>query len=66
MQSGAISTATFLENHDQPQFQSLTANQSLVKNTMAWHGTVGREEGEREFMWVLSAWPPPVPYLCVC
>ena len=31
-----MSTATFLENHNQPRFQSLTANQSLVKNAMAW------------------------------
>ena len=30
------------------------------------HGAVGREEGEREFMWILHAPPHPVPYLCVC
>ncbi|KAF8532746.1 glycoside hydrolase superfamily [Gautieria morchelliformis] len=32
----AMSTASFLENHDQPRFQSLTTDQSLVKNAMAW------------------------------
>ena len=31
-----MSTATFLENHDQPRFQSLTTDQSLVKNVMVW------------------------------
>jgi alpha-amylase len=31
-----MSTAPFLENHDQPRFQSLTTDQSLVKNAMAW------------------------------
>ena len=31
-----MSTATFLENHDQPRFQSLTTDQSLVRNAMAW------------------------------
>lgn len=31
-----MSTASFLENHDQPRFQSLTKDQSLVKNAMAW------------------------------
>lgn len=31
-----MSTATFLENHDQPRFQSITTDQSLVKNAMAW------------------------------
>jgi alpha-amylase len=29
-------TASFLENHDQPRFQSLPTDQSLVKNAMAW------------------------------
>ena len=36
MQSGTMSTATFLENHDQPWFQSLTTDQSLMKNMIAW------------------------------
>jgi len=30
-----MSTAAFLENHDQPGFQSLTTDQGLVKNAMA-------------------------------
>ena len=36
-------------------------DQSLMKNTMAWHGAVGREEGRQEFMWVLHAPPHPMP-----
>jgi len=31
-----MSAASFLENHDQPRFQSLTQDQSLVKNAIAW------------------------------
>ncbi|KAF8583476.1 glycoside hydrolase family 13 protein [Ramaria rubella] len=33
---GAKSTAPFLENQDQPRFQSLTTDQSLVKNAMSF------------------------------
>ena len=29
-------------------------------------GTIRREEGEWEFMWVLRVLPHPMPYLCVC
>ena len=31
-----MSTAAFLENHDQPRFQSMTQDQALVKNAMTW------------------------------
>ncbi|KZT41456.1 alpha-amylase [Sistotremastrum suecicum HHB10207 ss-3] len=34
--NGAFSTAAFLENHDQPRFQSTVHDQSLVKNAMTW------------------------------
>jgi len=35
-QNGMFMTGSFLENHDQPRFQSLTQDQSLVKNAMTW------------------------------
>lgn len=31
-----MSTGAFSENHDQPRLQSITTDQSLVKNAMAW------------------------------
>ncbi|KAI0753795.1 glycoside hydrolase family 13 protein [Fomes fomentarius] len=34
--SGEMMTGSFLENHDQPRFGSLTDDQALVKNAMAW------------------------------
>ncbi|KAF8227846.1 GH13 alpha-amylase precursor [Tricholoma matsutake] len=34
--NGAFMTGSFLENHDQPRFQSLTQDQALVKNAMMW------------------------------
>jgi alpha-amylase len=34
--NGGLSTAAFLENHDQARFQSLTTDLSLVKNAMAY------------------------------
>jgi alpha-amylase len=34
--NGGISTGAFLENHDQPRFQSWTTDLSLVKNAMAY------------------------------
>jgi len=34
--NGTFMVGSFLENHDQPRFQSLTQDQSLVKNAMAW------------------------------
>ncbi|KAL5520212.1 hypothetical protein ACEPAG_9425 [Sanghuangporus baumii] len=33
---GAFASGAFMENHDQPRFQSLTKDQSLIKNAMAW------------------------------
>ncbi|CAA7266390.1 unnamed protein product [Cyclocybe aegerita] len=33
---GLFISGSFLENHDQPRFQSLTTDQSLVKNAIAW------------------------------
>ncbi|EJD05256.1 alpha-amylase [Fomitiporia mediterranea MF3/22] len=33
---GAFGSGLFMENHDQPRFQSLTQDQSLVKNAMVW------------------------------
>ncbi|GBE87192.1 Alpha-amylase A type-3 [Sparassis crispa] len=33
---GQFVTGSFLENHDQPRFQSLTQDQALVKNAMTW------------------------------
>lgn len=34
--TGAFSSGLFMENHDQPRFQSLTRDLSLIKNAMAW------------------------------
>ncbi|OBZ74584.1 Alpha-amylase A type-1/2 [Grifola frondosa] len=34
--NGEFMTGSFLENHDQPRFQSLTQDQALVKNAMTW------------------------------
>ncbi|KAI0691609.1 alpha-amylase [Earliella scabrosa] len=34
--NGEMMTGSFLENHDQPRFQSLTSDEALVKNAMAW------------------------------
>jgi len=34
--SGAFASGTFLENHDMPRFQSLTKDQALVQNAIAW------------------------------
>jgi len=34
--NGTLMTGSFLENHDQPRFQNLTQDQSLVKNAMTW------------------------------
>lgn len=65
---GAMSTAAFLENHDQPRFQSMTQDQALVKNAMTWTFVTdgvpilyyGQEQGytgsgdpnNREAMWI--------------
>ncbi|KAG5652837.1 hypothetical protein H0H81_003461, partial [Sphagnurus paluster] len=34
--NGAFLSGAFLENHDQPRFQSLTQDQALVRNAMMW------------------------------
>ncbi|KII86288.1 glycoside hydrolase family 13 protein [Plicaturopsis crispa FD-325 SS-3] len=34
--AGAFLTGSFLENHDQPRFQSRTKDTALVKNAMTW------------------------------
>ncbi|KAH9921835.1 glycoside hydrolase family 13 protein [Amylocystis lapponica] len=34
--NGEFMTGSFLENHDQPRFQSTTTDQALVKNAMTW------------------------------
>ncbi|RDX40957.1 glycoside hydrolase family 13 protein [Lentinus brumalis] len=34
--SGELMVGSFLENHDQPRFQSLTQDSSLIKNAMTW------------------------------
>ncbi|KAF8872433.1 GH13 alpha-amylase precursor [Infundibulicybe gibba] len=34
--NGTFLAGSFVENHDQPRFQSLTTDQALVKNIMAW------------------------------
>jgi alpha-amylase len=34
--NGAKMTGSFLENHDQPRFQSLTNDSMLVRNAVAW------------------------------
>ena len=34
--NGGISTGAFLENHDQPRFQSWTTDVALTKNAMAY------------------------------
>ncbi|OCH88147.1 alpha-amylase [Obba rivulosa] len=33
---GEFMTGSFLENHDNPRFQSMTQDQALVKNAMTW------------------------------
>ncbi|EIW57027.1 glycoside hydrolase family 13 protein [Trametes versicolor FP-101664 SS1] len=33
---GEFMTGAFLENHDQPRFQSLTQDSALIKNAMTW------------------------------
>ncbi|KAI0713053.1 glycoside hydrolase family 13 protein [Cerioporus squamosus] len=35
-QSGELMVGSFLENHDQPRFQSLTQDTSLIKNAVTW------------------------------
>ncbi|QRV91311.1 alpha-amylase [Ceratobasidium sp. AG-Ba] len=68
--NGGISTGAFLENHDQPRFQSWTTDLSLVKNAMAYtfvtdgipilyYGqeqgyTGGNEPASREALWFSS------------
>ncbi|GAB1519184.1 alpha-amylase [Rhizoctonia solani] len=68
--NGGISTGAFLENHDQPRFQSWTTDLSLVKNAMAYtfvtdgipilyYGqeqgyTGGLEPASREALWFTS------------
>ncbi|CEL58004.1 GH13 alpha-amylase precursor [Rhizoctonia solani AG-1 IB] len=68
--NGGISTGAFLENHDQPRFQSWTTDLSLVKNAMAYtfvtdgipilyYGqeqgyTGGNEPANREALWFAS------------
>ncbi|KDN37894.1 hypothetical protein RSAG8_09868, partial [Rhizoctonia solani AG-8 WAC10335] len=68
--NGGISTGAFLENHDQPRFQSWTTDLSLVKNAMAYtfvtdgipilyYGqeqgyTGGNEPASREALWFTS------------
>ncbi|GLB36809.1 putative protein with domain of unknown function (DUF1966) [Lyophyllum shimeji] len=65
--NGAFLTGAFLENHDQPRFQSITQDQALVKNAMMWpfvHDSIpilyyGQEQGytgnndpnNREALW---------------
>ncbi|RPD58617.1 glycoside hydrolase family 13 protein [Lentinus tigrinus ALCF2SS1-7] len=34
--NGELMTGSFLENHDQPRFQSLTQDEALIKNAMTW------------------------------
>jgi alpha-amylase len=34
--NGEASTGSFLENHDQPRFGSLTGDQALIKNAVTW------------------------------
>ncbi|KAH9856074.1 glycoside hydrolase family 13 protein [Lenzites betulinus] len=34
--NGEFMTGAFLENHDQPRFQSLTQDSALIKNAMTW------------------------------
>ncbi|RDB27294.1 Alpha-amylase 1 [Hypsizygus marmoreus] len=34
--NGAFLTGSFLENHDQPRFQSVTQDQALVRNAITW------------------------------
>jgi alpha-amylase len=74
--NGTFMTGSFLENHDQPRFQSLTQDQSLVKNAMTWpfmHDGIpilyyGQEQGyagggdpaNREALW-LSAYATEKP-----
>jgi alpha-amylase len=68
--NGGISTGAFLENHDQPRFQSWTTDLSLTKNAMAYsfvtdgipifyYGqeqgyTGGDEPASREALWFSS------------
>lgn len=68
--NGGISTGAFLENHDQPRFQSWTTDLSLTKNAMAYtfvtdgipifyYGqeqgyTGGNEPASREALWFSS------------
>ncbi|KAI0742260.1 alpha-amylase [Daedaleopsis nitida] len=34
--NGEMLTGSFLENHDQPRFQSITQDEALIRNAMAW------------------------------
>jgi len=68
--NGAFVTGSFLENHDQPRFQSITQDQALVKNAMMWpfvHDSIpvlyyGQEQGytgnsdpnNREALWLTA------------
>ncbi|KAF8653556.1 hypothetical protein AX16_003893 [Volvariella volvacea WC 439] len=68
--NGAFTAGSFLENHDQPRFQSVTQDQSLVQNAIAWtfvndgipivyygqeHGYSGAHDPDnREALWFTS------------